>query len=580
MAHADQDSHLDQAELSFLLHQRSLLTLAQSENAAFVATLAQAVETDLPSAIAELHRVEQLLNLADELHAHDSQKITLGHAESDAGRQVDRLPLTRPRDHDEELLGLRSLLTTSAWTKGDEVELSRLVLAECMRMAAYHLRQQRSRTNNALIEVTNMSDLVLASYSLPWEDSGSQFDWHSVASQLSSTSHTASDCRTRWLSCLRPGLNHQPWSQEELTRLKAIVEGDPSSRLLGIASKESAAIDWHCVAYEVGTGRQSLQCLRTYQQHFEGPCSARPKAVTANERQAEDEELLHQASLWGLNWAMLSEKLRRPTSSIKKRYQVALDVQLTRGKWKEDEMRRLGAAIADQLQPQSFGSSDNQRGRRARQPSSKSRCTLGPEPGGENAQRSLYHQSLQVSLDWTAIASHVGTRSAAQCREKWVDRPEHVDRLPTQPRHPDQTTSVGGSSVDAASQSGKAKSTRRARMWAEEEDERLLKAMDLSQQQLSDTSPVKGTGGAWTWSQIGEFVGGRNDKQVRDRWTTLRKRRSIREQTDARTITEDIPTGNRPRKKSRIDEAEDDAASPAADHDGHDRSTLDIRDYF
>lgn len=505
----------DTEELSYLLQQRTLLAVIQAQNLCLQTSLRRALEVHIPAALEELSQIEDLLNLADQMHDHDSRHMTLQETSFECARERAVLPLLPSASRDGELQELRSLVAGSPWTKADDHELSRIVLAECMRKAAYERRDEQTRKrepSKALAQVQQMTAEELAVFSLP--DSGTSLDWDSIASQMPTPSHTGAACRTRWLMLLRPGLQLQPWESDELARLKSAVNSQD-------------IINWHRVAEAVGGHRLPVQCLRAYRQHLDTPQPAR--AMRPSERAPEDEELLHQASLWGLNWGLLTEKLRRSTSSIKKRYQIALDVQLTRGKWNVDELKRLGEAVKEQVLQRGMRNSYHAKQR-------------NDEPSiGED---DVHQRSLGMSLDWVKIASAVETRSATQCREKWVDRQEHSSAL-QQPNGQAQEGELDDSGdYSTKSVPSAVAKTGKVRAWTEKEDHKLNEAMRISFEQGAGSLVAKGTGGAWTWTQVGKFVGGRNDKQARDRWTALLKRREKRAAASraASIDLHDIPT--------------------------------------
>lgn len=488
----------DEQELVFLLEQRTRLALAQITNEELQASLRQGIESHIPGAIEELRQVEDLLDLADEIYERDNQETVLTDATQRDSTSGAILPLFKTNLRCEDVLDLRALTTDSAWTKADEVELSRVVLAECMRRAAFEIQRRHPRgTANALLEVQKLTPEELSCWSLP-EPQGSSDDplnWETIASKVAiSSPHTPSSCRTHWLMNLRPGLRGEPWSESDLKILRDMVDRDAS---------EDDRIDWHQVASHFRPPRQPAQCLAAYCQNFTLQPAKGPQPAAAAKRAAEDEELLHLVSIWGFDWSLLSEKLQRSTTSIKKRFQIALDTQLTRGKWQTDEVERLHAAIREQVT--SF------------------EATL-PAPQSD-AELSLHERSLALSLDWIRIAASVETRSPTQCREKWTDRQEQL--------RPDPRTDGKGAGDPVSVVQQKRP---RAIKWSAEEDARLIEAMELSFAQASSVASLKGTGGAWTWTQVGAHVGNRNDKQARDRWSVVEKR--TQSQEDSKEGTE------------------------------------------
>ncbi|WFD20711.1 hypothetical protein MCAP1_002963 [Malassezia caprae] len=87
----------------------------------------------------------------------------------------------------------------------------------------------------------------------------------------------------------------------------------------------------------------------------------------------------------------------------------------------------------------------------------------------------------QYGCDWKRVEVYVQGRTSQQCRERWVGRLANIPE-------------------------GETQAVRRA--WSKEEDERLRACVHSCK----------------TWVQVANYVGGRTDKMVRERWLLLQRR--------------------------------------------------------
>lgn len=110
----------------------------------------------------------------------------------------------------------------------------------------------------------------------------------------------------------------------------------------------------------------------------------------------------------------------------------------------------------------------------------------------------------QYGCDWKRVEICVQGRTGQQCRERWVGRLANIPEGVTQ-------------------------AVRRA--WSKEEDDRLRACVHACK----------------TWVQVAEYVGGRSDKMVRERWLLLKRR----EEEEERRQRGEIKTTPSRRQSSR-----------------------------
>ncbi|KAH7888000.1 Homeodomain-like protein [Phlebopus sp. FC_14] len=157
-------------------------------------------------------------------------------------------------------------------------------------------------------------------------------DWDRIAEKVSTvsmTTRTARACEIRWLGDLHPDFSHEPWTQEEISSLKALL-------LQG--KGKGMQPDWVDIAKKLDTNRTPLDCMR----HG----TTRKLHVWTTES---DERLLKAVRMYGHNnWSLVARYVSEDAtaSQCNNRYQHTLDPDIRRAKWTVEEDARLRMAVA------------------------------------------------------------------------------------------------------------------------------------------------------------------------------------------------------------------------------------------
>ncbi|KAF8843148.1 hypothetical protein BDN67DRAFT_964789 [Paxillus ammoniavirescens] len=155
-------------------------------------------------------------------------------------------------------------------------------------------------------------------------------DWDRIAekmSVLSAATRTARECEIRWLGDQHPVFNHEPWSQDEIMKLKSLV-----------AECKDGPLDWVDIAERLGTNRTPLDCMRN-------GTTRRTHQWTAES----DDRLLQAIHVYGHdNWHLVARYVSEDVtpSQCSNRFQKTIDPSLKRVNWTPEEDARLRIAVA------------------------------------------------------------------------------------------------------------------------------------------------------------------------------------------------------------------------------------------
>ncbi|KIK95648.1 hypothetical protein PAXRUDRAFT_368727 [Paxillus rubicundulus Ve08.2h10] len=154
-------------------------------------------------------------------------------------------------------------------------------------------------------------------------------DWDRIAEKMSSLSaatRTARECEIRWLGDQHPVFNHEPWSQDEITKVKSLI-----------AECEDSPLDWVNITERLGTNRTPLDCMRN-------GTTRRTHHWTAES----DDRLLQAIHVYGQdNWHLVARYVSEDVtpSQCSNRFQRTIDPSLKRVNWTPEEDARLRAAV-------------------------------------------------------------------------------------------------------------------------------------------------------------------------------------------------------------------------------------------
>jgi hypothetical protein len=209
----------------------------------------------------------------------DEMELCLEHADiaEDEDEITDILPLQAERvrlpmypniyqqtpllaSQSEEVEQLRLLVCTFPWSNDEAARLKNALLKQCLRIATLQLAHSTSCPED-LLEVSEKmteDELCKISSSANTLEKG-LIDWSDIADRVGGT-HTAEECRTRWLMVDRPGIQKTEWTLEEIDKLKGILQKHIKQ------SKDGVIRNWEIVAQELDSARLGIDCFMKSQQ--------------------------------------------------------------------------------------------------------------------------------------------------------------------------------------------------------------------------------------------------------------------------------------------------------------------------
>ncbi|RXN21196.1 snRNA-activating complex subunit 4 [Labeo rohita] len=157
-------------------------------------------------------------------------------------------------------------------------------------------------------------------------------DWQKISNIDFEGLRQAEDLKRFWQNYLHPSINKSVWKQDEIDKLKGIVE-------------EYNCCHWDKIAEALGTNRTAFMCFQTYQRYIS-------KTFRRKEWTKEEDEILRK----------LVEKMRignfipyiqmsyfmegRDGSQLSYRWTSVLDPSLKKGPWSKEEDQLLRNAVA------------------------------------------------------------------------------------------------------------------------------------------------------------------------------------------------------------------------------------------
>lgn len=220
-----------------------------------------------------------------------------------------RIPLLASQS--SEIDQLRLLVGNYSWSSDEVIKLKRCVLNQCLRIGTLRLAESDDCPENLLDIAAKWSEEELSQVSLPFADGlDEDIIWRDVSIQIGST-HTAEECRTRWLMVDRPGLKQEKWTEEETNQLKEIINQE---------LKDGVIHDWQAVAKKVNTGRLAIECFSQSQQMDLIPLYASYSAQAWSKEplsRDEQDDLQQLSSIWD-NQSIIAARLTssRPRDQV------------------------------------------------------------------------------------------------------------------------------------------------------------------------------------------------------------------------------------------------------------------------
>ncbi|XP_026067901.1 snRNA-activating protein complex subunit 4 isoform X2 [Carassius auratus] len=292
-------------------------------------------------------------------------------------------------------------------------------------------------------------------------------DWEKISNIDFEGLREAEDLKRFWQNYLHPSINKSVWKQDEIDKLKRIVE-------------EYNCCHWDKIAEALGTNRTAFMCFQTYQRYIS-------KAFRKKEWTKEEDEILRK----------LVEKMKignfipyiqmsffmegRDGSQLAYRWTSVLDPSIKKGPWSKEEDQLLRNAVAK------YGTKEWGKIRLEVPGRTDGACrdryldclqeNVKKGPWSEEEVELLKEKVAKYGVGkWTKIASEIPNRIDCQCLSKW--------KLLTQASKSKELRSKGikrqrrTTTVPRKRKRQKALKTIKKEMLSSSEDEKQVKYMD------------------------------------------------------------------------------------------------------
>ncbi|SNX85952.1 uncharacterized protein MEPE_04661 [Melanopsichium pennsylvanicum] len=515
-------STADRRELTTLLCQKKLLTIAQKRNVAHSHAL-EKFSNLLSKTRDELKSALHSLDVADIVDAEDQslEAIRTNRFAEDAAAicpipavMVQNIPLLRLQSI--ERAEYDNALGSRLWIEAEDQQLRNAVKAAALKSHTFVLSTNPNFSGDALAEAAKLDDesaLLLAEQierdQLP-SGSGRNatrgLDWSTIAPRV--PSRTLDEIRTRWNGFLRPSVNSKAWSKKEIEDVIRLATPHLSAYLNKARDQDStlansaenpcssttitttpmAPIPWQLIAQELGTARTPYACFVAF-------CTAIVQRDQPDMSSAEDEQIKELFSLFRGAWRFIAlYNNSSPNLSISS-YLSPLASTSEQNVADDRRVTILGRVGRD-------SSTVYRRFRNTTDPA----LAMGMWSVQEDliliqAVRSLGREN------WSGVAARVPNRTSSQCRERYNRRLKRFE----------DEFEVGDDEFDV-DRIAELLGNQTKMKWSPEMDKVLVSYLD------DDMKGKDGRSFASIATELCEKLDMRlSDKRVRDRCVTLRK---------------------------------------------------------
>ncbi|KAF9008723.1 hypothetical protein BDQ17DRAFT_1236762 [Cyathus striatus] len=222
--------------------------------------------------------------------------------------------------------------TTLHPMKGKELEvLLDAIYNENTRLQVLQDRERSQGLNtNVILNIRNTLDWNVISEKVQLQYNDQNMYEIRQVTDISTYTRSAEECRIKWLGELRPEINRDDWTIEEVQKLKNIISETQEHG--------EGKLDWNEIARKLGTNRTPIECMK------QG--IPRPRHTWSSEG---DQKLLAAVEKYGVdNWAVVARNVSEHVTAAQcqSRYAKTLDPSIKRGTWSVDEDNRLRKAVA------------------------------------------------------------------------------------------------------------------------------------------------------------------------------------------------------------------------------------------
>ncbi|KAJ8285587.1 hypothetical protein GJAV_G00028520 [Gymnothorax javanicus] len=235
-------------------------------------------------------------------------------------------------------------------------------------------------------------------------------DWEKISNIDFEGTRTAEDIRKFWVNYLHPSINKSSWKEDEIEKLKIIVEN-------------RNFCDWEQIAEELGTNRTAFMCLQTHQRYIN---KGFKKRLWTKEEDQIFRELVDKMRIGNfIPYTQISYFMEgREAVQLVYRWTQVLDPTLKKGSWTKEEDEMLLKAVAKygvrdwwKIRTEVPGRTDSQCRERYLDCLSED-VKKGPWSPEEELMLIKLVQKYGVGR-WAKIASEMPNRIDCQCLHKW-----------------------------------------------------------------------------------------------------------------------------------------------------------------
>ncbi|XP_043095729.1 snRNA-activating protein complex subunit 4 [Puntigrus tetrazona] len=271
-------------------------------------------------------------------------------------------------------------------------------------MGKEELKKQIDKIEKEIAEISALKDDQLLG------NRHDDHDWEKISNIDFEGLRQADDLKRFWQNYLHPSINKSVWKQDEIDKLKIVVE-------------EYNCCHWDKIAEALGTNRTAFMCFQTYQRYIS-------KTFRRKEWTKEEDEVLRKlvAKMKIGNfipYIQLSYFMEgRDGSQLSYRWTTVLDPSLKKGPWSKEEDQLLRNAVAK------YGIREWGKIRLEVPGRTDSACRdRYLDCLQENVKKGTWSKEEEELLKekvekygvgkWTKIASEIPNRIDCQCLHKW-----------------------------------------------------------------------------------------------------------------------------------------------------------------
>uniref|UniRef100_A0AAY3ZTV5 snRNA-activating protein complex subunit 4 n=1 Tax=Denticeps clupeoides TaxID=299321 RepID=A0AAY3ZTV5_9TELE len=241
-------------------------------------------------------------------------------------------------------------------------------------------------------------------------DRTDEHDWEKIANIDFEGTRQGEDLKRFWQNYLHPSVNKTKWNQDEIDKLKQIVEEHHSS-------------NWELIAHDLGTNRTAFMCFQTHQRYV---CKEYRKRPWTKEEDKVLRYLVEKMRIGNfIPYTQVSYFMaNRDSAQVMYRWTMVLDPSLKKGPWSKEEDELLLKAIEKHGIPNWFRVKFEVPGRTDGQCRDRYLDCLC-----ESVKKGVWDIEEEEMLrravarhgigKWSKISSEVPGRTDSQCLQKW-----------------------------------------------------------------------------------------------------------------------------------------------------------------